>query len=125
MAYELHIKRAGPITLADWRKAVASTPGLRMAKGTETICLGKETIEIEASEGDVDVYFPEEAAWHKIFRWSNSGVVFKTPSSFMLKKDARLVWSIAVALAQKLEAVIKGEEGELYELSSRFMSEQQ
>jgi hypothetical protein len=126
MAYDLHIERPaassdsepGPITLTEWRAAVSVIDGVRIATGLiHTITNPKtgEQISFPISEGDAEVYFPDQKAWHLVFRWRDGSAIF---TARIRPGGGSPVWVAAAALAAHLLAVIRGDEGEIYDLSS-------
>ena len=127
MAYDLHIERIGdgpdsdatPIPLADWSAAVAATEGVRLfAAPSHTITNPKtgEVISIPAREGDTEVLFADSGQWHAVFRWRGDSAVFA--GRFDPGDASHPVWAAAVALASRLGAVIRGDEGEIYDLQT-------
>ena len=127
MAYELHIERlplndegeATPIPLEDWKAAVLVTEGVRLgAPGANSITNPKtgEVIHIPMQDGDLEVYFPEEQAWHPVVRWFAGAA--HVNAKFDLGDTSDPVWAALVALAAKLGAVIRGDEGEIYDLET-------
>jgi len=125
MAYDLHIERTGdnpdsdptPIPLADWSAAVAATEGVRLfAAQAHTITNPKtgELISIPTREGDAEVFFPDSGQWHSVFRWRGDSAVFAR--RFDPGDASHPVLAAAVALASRLGAVIRGDEGEIYDL---------
>jgi hypothetical protein len=120
MAYDLHIARNGeqPIPLSEWRGAVESTDGVRMfAAAAHTITNPKtgEVISIGARDGDAEVLFPS-GEWHSVFRWRGESAVFA--ARFAPTETSHPVWRAAVALATRLGAVIRGDEGEVYDMQT-------
>lgn len=126
MAYELHIARVRndeqvPILLEAWLSAVSSSEGVRrFAGGDHKITNPKtgEIIFICARNGDAEVYFPDRNVWLSSFRWSNGAAHFNARS--VMDESMRLdvsspVWRAASALAARLDAVIRGDEGEMYD----------
>jgi hypothetical protein len=121
MAYDLHIEREGeqPIALSEWRAAIESTDGIRLfaaAAHTHTNPKTGEVISIPAREGDTEVFFPDTGEWHSVFRWRGSSGAFT--ARFDPTETSHPVWRAAVALATRLGAVIRGDEGELYDFQT-------
>jgi len=127
MAYEIHIERfplnedgePTPIPLDDWKAALSATEGVRLCPpGDNTITNPKtgEVISIPRRDGDAEVYFSDERAWRPVFRWfegaAHVNAIFETGDS------SHPVWVAAVALASRLGAVIRGDEGEVYDLQT-------
>ena len=120
MAYDLHIARDEdlPIALSEWRAAVESTDGARMfAAAAHTITNPKtgEVISIGARDGDAEVLFPD-GEWHSVFRWQGESAVFA--ARFAPTETSHPVWKAAVALATRLGALIRGDEGEVYDMQT-------
>jgi hypothetical protein len=123
MAYELHIERIAPegqepmpIPISDWNEAIASTDGVRLcAVGASSIVnpATGETIDISGSDGDTEVYFPEQGAWRPVFHWFEGAAHFNV--KFNPGDLSHPVWAAAVSLASRLGAVIRGDEGERYD----------
>lgn len=121
MAYDLHIERAdeSPISLWQWSEAVAATEGVRFFLGrTHTVTIPEtgEVISERAREGDTEVFLPDSGEWHPVFRWRGDGAVFA--ASFGPTRTSHPVWRAAVALARRLGAGIRGDEGETYNLET-------
>lgn len=127
MSYDLHIERMGshpdsdptPIPLAEWASAVAGTEGVRLfAAEAHTITNPKtgEVISIPSRRGDAEVFFPDTRQWHAVFRWSGDSAVFA--GRLDPGDSSHPVWAAAVALAHRLDAVIRGDEGEIYDLQT-------
>ena len=120
MAYDLHIERTEdlPIALSEWHAAVAATEGVRLFAATaHTITNPRtgEVISIGAREGDTEVLFPE-GKWHSVFRWRGHSAVFA--ARFEPTDTSHPVWKAAVYLATHLGAVIRGDEGEVYDFQT-------
>lgn len=119
MAYCLHIERENevPIALAEWRAAVEKTEGVRifaLAAHTGINPLTGEVLRMQANEGDADVYFSDEQEWQSIFRWHGKSAIFA--ARFETSETSHPIWRAAVGLAAHLGAVIRGDEGEIYNL---------
>ena len=125
MPYCLHICRPtgdpdedlSPIPLEEWRAAVAVTEGVRLFGGkahVATVPTTGQVIKISANEGDAEVFFQSDGRWYPVFRW------FEGSASFAARLDpadaSNPVWAVAASLATRLGAVIRGDEGELYDL---------
>ena len=125
MPYCLHISRLTedpdedltPIPLEEWRAAVAVTEGVRVFTGKShiaTLPTTGQVIKVSANEGDAEVFFPSDDRWYLVFTW------FEGSASFAARLDpadaSNRVWAVAASLATRLGAVIRGDEGELYDL---------
>jgi hypothetical protein len=124
MAYDLHIERMTedsqpaphPITLEDWKAAIAATEGVRLFAAEAhaiTNPVTGETIRIRAREGDAEVFFPDLGEWRPAFRWGDGSAAFA--ARFEPGDRTHPVWVAAVALASHLGAVICGDGGEVYD----------
>jgi hypothetical protein len=125
LAYCLYICRTAedpdadpaPIPLDEWRAAVTTTEGVRLFADKYHIVsnpLTMQTITISARVGDAEVFFPDDGRWYSVFSW------FEGSASFNARLEpgdvSHPVWAAAVSLAARLGAVIRGEEGETYDL---------
>jgi hypothetical protein len=124
MAYELHIMRPPfdeenkptPIPLDEWKEAVLAVDGVRLCPtGSRTVFTLKTglVLEIPRLDGDCEVYFADGRAWLPALRWFEGAAHFKG-----VFEPGDPVWSAAAALASRLNAVIRGDEGETYDLRS-------
>jgi len=127
MAYELHIERVPlsdggeptPIPLDEWKSALSAIEGVRLCSpGANTITNPKtgEVISIPRRDGDAEVYFPDERAWHQVFRWFEGAA--HVNARFEPGDSSHPVWAAAVALASRLGAVIRGDDGGVYDLQT-------
>src|SRR2546426_829808 len=120
MAYELHIERppfnergeAIAIPLAEWKSAVLATPGggLRTPGIRRVTYPDGATINVPIQDGDLEVYFPDDQAWQPVFHWHNGAA--SVNARFEPGDLSHPVWSAAVALASRLGAAIRGDDGE-------------
>jgi hypothetical protein len=122
MAYEIHIERRAPdarhlpIDLLEWRAVVAKAAGVRMAEGDFEISnpATGEVIRLRNSGGDAEVFFPGDALWRRVFRWSSPGrISFRAPRDF--GAPASIIGRLALELARDLDALVVGDEGEIYD----------
>jgi hypothetical protein len=122
MAYEIHIERRSadaqlsPIALSEWRAAVSEADGVRMAEGDYQITNPKtdERIRLRNAGGDAEVFFPNDEAWLRVFRWSSDGrISFRAPRDFHV--PTCFLRRVAAELARKLDARLIGDEGEIYD----------
>ena len=125
MGYALHIERlasktAGdptPIPLDDWKRALSAIEGVRLCVQkdyTITIPGTSEVLSIPHREGDAEVYFPEEQKWHAVFSWFNGSASFK--ADIALERLPNPIWTAASALGSHVGGVIRGDDGEQYDL---------
>ena len=110
LAYELSIERDPPLALEEWRAAVQAQPRLRYEPVDSRATNPKtgEVITISAREGDVAMEL--DGRWLNVFRWRNGRVVFRAP----MQNPKDPVAMAAFAVAAKLGAIVRGEEGETY-----------
>jgi hypothetical protein len=119
MAYELHIEgEKGQIRLEDWKSVVTQFGGVRLCSTEHSITNPEsgETISFPHKEGDVEFYFATDKEWRPTFFWSNGRVSFK--AMLLPNEISDQVWQTAAALASRLGAIIRGDEGEVYDLNS-------
>jgi len=121
MGYEVHITRANewteskktPVALADWEAYVNADPEMRLDGFAETTTPQGETIRIE---------IPGIAVWtsysgHEVdgnmawFSWFNGRVSVKSPDKEILQKMH--------AIAEALNAIVLGDEGERYDADGK------
>ena len=127
MGYDLHIERVTKdqgaariaIPLADWKAALALTDGVRSLVDREVRTTNPTTgavISIGIRDGDAEVLWADEDEWRPAFSWSRGSIKF---SGHLTPGDrAHPVWAAAVRLAARLGAVIRGDEGEVYDLET-------
>lgn len=114
MGYEIHIERTPAPTLDDWKAAVGETDGVRLnsAPAYATNPRTGEVISLDGADGDAEVYL--DGRWIPCFRWSNEGLVdFRATTDF--DDPGSQLRTIARALAHRLNAVVRGDEGEYYD----------
>mgnify|MGYP000896878071 CR=1 FL=1 len=127
MAYELHIERLPlsdegeptPIPLDEWKSALSATEGVRTCPSGANSITNPKTggiISIPSRDGDAEVYFSDERAWHPVFRWFKGAA--HVNARFEPGDSSHPVWVAAVALATRLGAVIRGDNGEAYDLQT-------
>jgi len=124
MGYSLHIERENnPIAIEEWKKAVSEVSIARIQEA-ENIAVNpstREKIQILVNEGDVEVLFKVKGL-KKLFgqkaSWKPSISFFDGKAFFIATEDiennANPVHQVAAALAKKLNAVVRGDEGEEY-----------
>jgi hypothetical protein len=119
MAYDLHIERVSPIALSEWRAAVETTEGVRVLAATANTITNPRTgqvISMGARDGDTEVLFPDTSEWRSVFRWCGKSAAFA--ARFDPTDTSHPIWQAAVALASQLGAVIRGDEGEIYDFET-------
>lgn len=121
MAYDLHIERKDqkPIALSEWRAAVGTTSGVRLfSANAYTVTNPKtgEVITMGARDGDTEVFFPNDNEWRSVFRWRGESAAFG--ARFDTTETSHPDWQAAVALASRLDAVIRGDGGENYDFGT-------
>ncbi len=108
-----------PIPLEEWCAAVGEISGVRLfADGAHTFTnpATGEVISLGARKGDAEVLFADSREWHSVFRWRGDSAVFA--ARFDPGDASHPAWAAAVALASRLGAVIRGDEGEIYDLQT-------
>ena len=121
MAYYLHIERAdaNPIALSEWQAAVEATDGVRLIAAAEQTGINPKTGEVltmRAGEGGTEVFFPDSSEWLSMIHWRGDSAVFA--ARFDTTETSHPTWRAAVALATLLGAVIRGDEGEVYDFKT-------
>ncbi|HEY3763259.1 MAG TPA: hypothetical protein VGN23_16045 [Verrucomicrobiae bacterium] len=119
MAYDLHIECAERILLADWKAAISAADGVRLvATQAHTVTNPKtgEVIGIPMHEGDAEVFFATDKKWYPVFCWRDGSAVFA--ARFQSGDRSHPVWVAAASLAKHLAAVIRGDNGEIYDLDT-------
>lgn len=116
--YKLYIERtSGEISLEEWKAAVAATRGVRLYPGQfATLVATGEVIRINSQDGDAIVYWPKQRKWHIVFRWFQGAASFTPvcpPGDVSYPP-----WKAAVALASRLQAVIRSDSGEVFDLKT-------
>jgi hypothetical protein len=113
MAYEIHIKRGTPITMAEWKSAIEGTEGVRLFSGTHSLVNPKtgQSISVQAVEGDTEILI--EGTWRPGFRWFEGSISLKAAAAFETYTDHKLR-PVVRELATKLGAEVRGDEGEEY-----------
>ena len=119
----LHIERQldsgrGPITIAEWKAAVATVDGIRL-QSSETMILNpripEQTIRIPLREGNVEVYFPGGDFWIPAITWLDGRAKFLAPRDM---DGADPVWIGARRLADMLGAEICSKANECFKVNS-------
>lgn len=127
MGYSLYIERSNsPIPTEEWKAAVESTEGLRLAsKEAETATNPKtgETISIKMEPCDVELYLPDADQWVMAIMWAgNRGSGSFNSRGVSAATDYGDIddpgWKSISSLARTLGALIRGEEGEIYDLET-------
>src|SRR5437762_14100007 len=122
MSYEIHIERRGPdaqrlpIALSEWRTVVRRTEGVRIAEDDSqaTIPRTGEVIGLRNNGGNAEVFLPDKTAWIRAFHWSHSGrASFRAPRDFEVPASA--IRQVALVLACGLNALLVGDEGEIFD----------
>jgi len=108
-----------PISLADWKDALSRSEGVRLLGDREVRTTNPttgEVISIPVRDGDAEVFWADEDQWRPAFSWRRGSIKF---SGHLEPGDrAHPVWAAAVLLATRLGAVIRGDEGEVYDLET-------
>jgi len=114
MGYDIHIERDPPVTLTEWKSAVAATNGVRLdSSGARTTNPHTgEVISMRGADGDAQVFLDGE--WLPWFRWqADGGVTF--PASSGWEDSGNPIRTLARSLACRLNATLVGDEGETYD----------
>jgi len=127
MGYDLHIERRGrdadadpiAIPLEEWKAALSAAEGVRLLSDREVRTTNPKTgevISISTRDGDAEVFWTEDGKWRPAFSWRRGSVKF---AGHLEPGDrAHPVWAAAVVLAARLGAMIRGDEGEVYDLET-------
>ena len=122
MAYMIHITRnpafdetGAIISLEEWAALVACIDGVRLAEGDYAVRLPEtgQTFTLRNNGGDAEVLHPQTGVWQRTFRWDGQGITFVGGPDFA--NGQGYLRTIARQLAAGLQAVVCGQEGELYE----------
>ncbi|MDQ8205866.1 hypothetical protein [Pelagicoccus sp. SDUM812003] len=125
MGYQLHIERPDEVEISDseWESAVSEIPTLRFAQSnvTGTPPTGGLTITIKSEDIDVEVLFEtggflglfKKKEWIYAFSFSEGTASFSPPRDIDDQTDP--VMKAARLLCKKLDAKIRGDDGEEYE----------
>jgi hypothetical protein len=114
MSCDIHIERTPALTLAEWKAAVHGIDGVRLDATGASATNPKtgEVISIAGVDGDAQIRL--DGRWLPCFRWRAGGsVVFRASADFSNPQSQ--LRKIARELAGKLNAEIRGGEGERYD----------
>lgn len=124
MAYEIHVIPHDSLAAdSAWIEAVEDTPGVRIANSDGQEALNPKTgekVAISGSPLDADIHFPDEGTWQRALFWRNGHVAINARFDFGNPEDP--AWRVVSALAKRLRATIKGEEGEEYDSTTGEVS---
>ena len=121
MGYEIHIERRDgdeqrlPIALKEWRTAVGTTEGVRMAEGDNQVINPRtgEVVSVPNSGGEAEMLFAADGEWVRVFYWRPPGrASFRATAAF--DDENSDIRRIARGLAARLSAVLIGDDGETY-----------
>jgi hypothetical protein len=122
MAYDLHIERRSaktedsePILIEEWLAAIEATQGVRVFTGAKHTVANPNTgdvISSRARPGDAEVRCGAE--WKQVFSWFEGSAKFRA-RGVALGDPSDPIWAAAAALANRVGAVICGDEGECYD----------
>ena len=126
MAYTLKIERSDDalITLEEWESAVEQTEGVRLCTHelhTTAVPKSGAVLSMNASPGDAEIYDDASQRWHFCFRMSNGAIEFNARVVYRAL-DGDLsdpLWLVVRKLADQLNAIITGEEGEIYDENAK------
>lgn len=137
MAYDLRIYRAAsapvfalPIQEDEWKIAVSTTSGVRLVDSTpltaKQLPSWADTELYNQSNLDAEILFPQRKVWLATLHWRGEDAAFKANALRMknvffgilgIRIDTNCpVWKVVSQLAEKLGAVIEGDDGERYDL---------
>jgi hypothetical protein len=121
MAYQIHIiPRKDLQTEESWKQAVRECEGVRLSEAESHTIVNPVTgakMTMGGSTTDVEIYFPEEDAWHCALLWRRGRGSIN--ARFELGDAADPAWRAVSWLAQRLDARIQGDEGEIYDAVSQ------
>lgn len=109
MAYELHLEReSGFLCYDDWLKAIEAVDGVRLysKERYDNDPDLEQPFPFHPPEGTAEMQFDND--WIPVFYWQGGSVVFK------LGDEAEKVLAAALAMAERMNADVRGDEGELY-----------
>jgi hypothetical protein len=123
MAYMIHITRdvdglesVQDIPIEDWVNAVSRIDGVRLAEGDYSVRLPEtgQVFVMRNNGGDAELHFPHTGEWRRVFRWDVDGIQFVGTEEFGSDSACQLR-SVARALAAALGAVMRGEDGRIFD----------
>lgn len=114
MAYELRIERDPPIEEEEWQSAVRSHPWLRCGRADSVTAnpVTGERIAVPGSKSDAQIEVA--GTWLTVFHWRHGRVTFNARTVDVTDASDRGARA-AFELANALGAVIRGDEGEIYD----------
>ena len=82
--YQIFIQRQQPITLEEWKAALAQVDGVRLVSQAFTVGATNENQVVlwHPQEGDAEVYNHEYSQWIFAFRWEHDGRIRMIGSKF-------------------------------------------
>jgi hypothetical protein len=101
--------------LSEWKEAIEKVENLRLAIGDSTAVNFStgEIIRFPNSVGDVEVYFPTESKWIRVYHWYDGVISFNGLPSF--DEPNNPVQETARLFAGILNARLVGGDGEFYD----------
>jgi hypothetical protein len=123
MGYSFHIERLVgndrvDISLEEWHEAVAKVEGVRQCIADVSIAnpaRPDQIVRMPVNAGSLDVYLPAKETWVPAINWRGGRGSFRAPDQL---DSSSPVWVAATKLANLLDAKIRGDEGECYDLES-------
>jgi hypothetical protein len=102
------------ITLAEWVDAVERIDGVRLAEGDYSVRLPEtgQVFTLRNNGGDAEVHHTHANEWRRTFRFDGQGIQFRGPEDF--DSPSNHLRQLARRLATALDAVVCGDEGEIY-----------
>lgn len=139
MAYDLRIYRVGPepdfavpITEDEWKTAVSTTDGVRIVdhpeRTSEQLPSWADPELYNQPNLDAEIFLPDKREWQALIHWRGDDAIFNANALRMKTAFLGLfgngnsvdttdqVWKVVSGLAEKLGAVIEGDDGERYDL---------
>lgn len=104
------------IALHEWVDAVARVDGVRSAEGDYSVRLPEtgQVFVLLNNGGDAELHMPSADEWRRVFRWEEGVIKFVGTEEFGVDPACHLR-SAARALAAALGAIVRGEDGRLFD----------
>lgn len=118
MGYGIHVERREgepPITLAEWIAAVERAPSARIQTGVATLGRG---ITYTPGPGDTELYFADEGKWHPVFHCHEIEPGEARIGTRATALEEPVVLAFLRHVTAELGAIVRGDEGEEYDLAT-------
>jgi hypothetical protein len=123
MAYNFYIERWAkdceigddaplPIPFQELQLVVETTENLKFSTNPRSYLVNGEKITVPPLYGDIEVFLRDKNEWRFVFNWDEESGMLSFDSRSTTMNDE--VWQTATTLAEKLESIITGQEGEIY-----------